>query len=269
MVILVEDIWMWNVYLWEYFLEKFKKFNLSLEWTQLDDHIIYEIVHEFALSPKNREVDYFVVSFYQWLTNDLYINDLLLRVFNYISKKSPEKHEAVEKMLGFLNKRMSFFSDANLKSNIYWYLADFFDLKSKKSEIEIEKWFNEDFEGQIDENIFKVYKEISYLSKEYHGKDGVILYFWFFELCRRLNASYDPAKKIPTNKNEGVVYQIRDDITPMDCMYDKHTYAWKRLKRGLEHFVLEAWKLENEATINGNYYTNPFLKAVHDVVIKD
>ncbi len=271
-VMLVEDIWIWNIYLWKYLLEKMKEFEISVKWDEVDETIIYEIIREFCLSPKNREDDYFIVSYYKGLKYDSYLDSLLKKLIVFIWAtpfKDDTKNKDIKEILLYINSYKNLYDEPLILKKSENFVNEMFEKKSNKVRDFLKNLLYVEFWAFVDKEIFEVYLEWFLKLNELNWKDWLMLFFTFFELYRRFEIKYDKNKEIPLNKNSNIKFIIDETIKPKDYMYDKHTVKGKALWRGLEHFVREWWLLNNEVVFNNNEYTKLFQNAVANWIIKD
>lgn len=272
-IILVEDIWVVNIYLCKYLLEKVKEFESKKNWDEIDENIIYEIVTEFCLSPKNREDDYFIVSYYNGLKYDAYIESVLIRAMYFIIQtpfRDSKKNEMIKEIIDYLKSGKILYEDKRILKNSVDFINEMYEKKeNKKVKVYLENILINDFFNLIDDEIFNSYFEAFFKVRDLNWKDWLMLFFTFFELYRRFEIKYDKSKEIPLNKNSNLKFVIDETIKPKDFMYDKHTLKGKALWRWLEHFVREGGLLNNEVVLNNNKYTKLFYDAIANGVIKD
>lgn len=271
-VMLVEDIWVWNIYLGRYLNEKMKEFESFRNGDEINENIIYEIVTEFCNSPKNREADYFIVSYYKRYKSDDYLDSVLKRAMEFLFQfpfRDNNKNAELKTVIDYIATWKKLYEDAVILKKSEDFINEMFGTDSLRVRKFLSNILDIDFKNVIDKEVFEPYKEIFFKLSEVHWKDWLMLYITFFKLYERFWVKYDFSKEIPLDKNKNISFNIKDNITPPDYAYDKHTVKWKALWRWLEHFVKEWWVLKNEVVFDDNKYTKMFIDKVNSWEIKD
>lgn len=222
-VILVEDIWLANLSLWEIIFKLYKNFKKQETETHIEEKYIYQSVLLLLFSPKSREND----NFYHYI-----------KTFNQGDKEE----------LKFFNKFC----------NPYFY-----EKKNKKNLNELLILLNETFKEEIPSEIFNSYLNCMLELRGLNGKSELNLYFINFFLVskykiKEFNRDYlsQTLSKIPKVLNLDKL----PIIIPKDYIYDKHTSKGKLLKRDTNHFFKEGSLLVNEIKVWENKYTD-FIKS--------
>lgn len=265
MIILVKDIWLANPYLWKYFFQKLNEFENKMNDGNVDEVIIYEIVIEFALSPKNREAYYFICSYYSGYKDDLFLDWFFKKAILFISKlkfKDENKKKQINELVSFIYLWKSFHSDKRILKLAQWFVDEmFWKNKNKKVKEFLEKILYDEFFGIINKGVFDFYEQLFFKLYEYNWKDWLILYITFFELYRRLELSYDKSRVIAFNKNTHNSFEISKYIKSYEFKCVRDSMKWKVFCKWLEHFVKERRILNNEVSFYWNKYTKIFAGA--------
>jgi len=226
-IILVEDIWLANLYLWELILKSYKKFRETETYNKFDDTSIYQATLLLAYSQKSRENDNFyhaIQDFWFWEDEDKQFLKKYCKALYYLSNSKATKEE----------------------------------LKQK---------FDEEFKNSINQKLYYTYYECMNICWELWWKDGLNLYFINFYLIKKYNLWFeyykidanlyrDEAIKLLPKKLD---LSHLEPIIPKDYVFDKHTPEWRSLKRWMEHFLKEWCFLNNEVRVWENIYTD-FIK---------
>lgn len=224
-IIVCEDVWLWNLYLWELILNLYKQFIKNESHSKFDDKYIYQSVVILLYSNKSRENDNFYHSILNYWLEDIEWKE-------------------------FINK---------------YCIEKYYNSKSKKIQNEVLSMLDKDFKEYINKKLFSIYKECLLITWDLWWKDWINLYFINFYLIKKYNLwnSYykddnknlwlsDVIKNIPTDIN---LWKL-EKLTPDDYCYDKHTRYWKKLNRWEEHFFKEWCKLINEIKVWNNTYSD-------------
>lgn len=226
-IILVEDIWLANLYLWELILKSYKRFKEIETYNKFDDTPIYQATLLLAYSQKSRENDNFyhaIQDFWFWEEQDKQFLKTYCRASYYLSNSKATKE----------------------------------DLKQK---------FDEEFKNSMNQKLYDIYNECMNICWDLWWKDWLNLYFINFYLIKKYNLWFEYYKTDENLYREEAIKLLPkkldlshlEPIIPKDYVFDKHTPEWRSLKRWMEHFLKEWCFLNNEVSVWENIYTD-FIK---------
>jgi len=226
-IILVEDIWLANLYLWELILKSYKKFRETETYNKFDDTTIYQATLLLAYSQKSRENDNFyhaIQDFWFWEEKDKEFIKTYCRIKYFLSN-------------------------------------------SKSTKQELKEIFDREFKNNMNQKLYDIYIECMNICWELWWKDWLNLYFINFYLIKKYNLWFEYYKTQDNLYKEEAIKLLPkkldlshlEPIIPKDYVFDKHTPEWKSLKRWMEHFLKEWCFLNNEVRVWENIYTD-FIK---------
>jgi len=237
-IYMVEDIWMWNLYIWEIILKLYEWFQKDKNINHFEEKWIYKAIYLLCISNKNRE-------------NDNMIS--LINKFDWWIKKDKE----------FIKK---------------YCIESIYNSKSKKKQKEVLNMLDEDFKNYINVDLYNIYKNILIKCWDLNWKDWINLFFINFYLIKKYNIWFNYYKNwrnewydsiIDTINNFKFTFGNIEQFKIKDYIFDKHTTKGKKLWRGFK-FFFEVWAfLENEVEINWNIYKKEVFKLIKNWVIKD
>lgn len=226
-IILVEDIWLANLYLGELILKTYKKFRENETYKTFDDSYIYQASLLLRYSKKSREND----NFYHCIKDFLFWTQ--------------EDKDFIKK----------------------YCRASYYLSNSKKVKEEVLNMLNDEFEWNINSKLYKIYLECMNILWDLWWKDWLNLYFINFYLIKKYNLWLEYYKTEDNLYREEAIKILPkkldlshlQKIIPKDYVFDKHTKEWKNMLRWEEHFFKEWCFLNNEISVWENFYSD-FIK---------
>jgi len=237
-IYMVEDIWLWNLYVWSIILSLYKLFERDKNMDNFEDKWLYQAVYILCISPKNREND---------------------NMISLISKFKVWNKEDID----FVNK---------------YCIESIYNSKSKKKQKEVLDMLDEDFKNYINSDLYNIYKESLINCWDLNWKDWINLFFINFYLIKKYNIWFDYYKNWKNEWLESIRNDINkfdfnfNDIKKFeikDYVYDKHSSRGKKLRRWFKHFF-EVWAyLENEVDVWWNVYKEEIFRLISEWIIRD
>lgn len=223
-IIICEDIWLANLYIWEIILNLYKKYKETETNETFNDSYIYKSVILLVFSLKSREND-----------------NLYHSVLNHWLNNKEDKE--------FLDK---------------YCIEKYYNSDSAKIKEEVLNMLDEDFKGYIDSKLFWIYKECLLRCWELWWKDWLNLYFINFYLIKKYNLGKSYYKNWVNEWFEKIKdleiiinFWKLPKLIPENYVYDGHTTKWKNVyNRWVEYFFKESWLLINEVRVWDNIYTD-------------